>query len=80
MTTITSFRTWTPEVYQNLHKSLLQIAEGLDAPLNQLAELLDLTFPVFINLLQNPAPAEADRTKLLARIHPPWIILTTSYA
>jgi len=60
------FRTWTPEVYETLHKSLSHISEGIDAPLNQLSELLDLVFPVFSNVLQNPPPSEADRAKLLA--------------
>lgn len=61
-----SFRTWTPEVYENLHSLLLHVSEGIDAPLNQLAELLEVCFSVFDNVLQNPVPAESDRTKLLA--------------
>ena len=61
-----SFRTWAPEVYKSLHSSLSSLSEGVETPLNQLAELLELCFPVFNNILQNPLPAEADRTKLLA--------------
>ena len=62
------FRTWTPEVYQSLHTILSQLSDGIEAPLNQLSELLEICFPVFKNVLQNPLPAETDRTKLLARI------------
>jgi hypothetical protein len=63
-----SFRSWTPEVYETLHSTLSNLLEGLDAHLNQLAELLEICFPIFNNVLQNPVPAEADRTKLLARM------------
>ena len=62
-----SFRTWTPDVYETLHGILTNLSEGVDTPLNQLAELLDICFPIFSNVLQNPLPAESDRTKLLAR-------------
>jgi len=63
-----SFRSWSPEVYETLHNTLSQVSEGAAAPLNQIAELLEICFPQFNNVLQNPAPSEADRTKLLARI------------
>lgn len=63
-----SFRTWTPQVYEALHQTLSNLSEGIDASLNQLAELLEIFFPVFDTVLQNPAPEEADRTKLLARM------------
>jgi hypothetical protein len=62
-----SFRTWTPDVYETLHNALISLSEGVDMPLNQLAELLEICFPIFSNVLQNPLPAESDRTKLLAR-------------
>ena len=62
-----SLRTWTPEVYETLQNTLSSLSEGVEAPLNQLAELLELCFPIFNNVVQNPPPAEADRTKLLAR-------------
>jgi hypothetical protein len=62
-----SFRTWTPEVYETLQNILTTLSEGVEAPLNQLADLLEICFPVFSNVLQNPLPAESDRTKLLAR-------------
>ena len=61
-----SFRPWAPEVYETLHKILTHLSEGVDTPLNQLAELLEICFPVFSKVLQNPLPAESDRTKLLA--------------
>ena len=61
-------RTWTPAVY-----------ETLQADLTQLAELLDICFPVFHSVLQNPPSSEADRQKLLARISPasllPYIMI-----
>jgi hypothetical protein len=66
-----SFRTWTPEVYEILHNTLSTLSEGVEAPLNQLAELLEICFPIFNNVLQNPVPAESDRTKLLARTYSP---------
>jgi len=66
MTDSNLLRTWTPEVYETLHKSLVHISEGVEGPLDQIAELLDLVFPVFNDVLQNPPPSEADRTKLLA--------------
>lgn len=66
-----SFRTWTPEVYETLHSTLLTLSEGVETPLNQLAELLETCFPIFNNVLQNPVPAESDRTKLLARTYHP---------
>jgi len=66
-----SFRTWTPEVYETLHNTLSTLSEGVEAPLNQLAELLEICFPIFNNVLQNPVPAESDRTKLLARTYHP---------
>ena len=62
-----SFRTWTPEVYETLHNTLSSLSEGVEAPLNQLAELLEICFPIFNNVISNPSPAEADRTELLAR-------------
>ena len=61
------FKTWTPEVYEKLHTSLTHISEGVEVPINQLAELLETCFPVFSNVLQNPAPAEEDRKKLQNR-------------
>jgi hypothetical protein len=61
-------KTWSPAVYETLQTSLAQLEEGVDAPLSQLAELLDIAFPVFQNVLQSPPPSEADRQKLLARI------------
>ena len=70
MTIDQSFRTWTPEVYETLHNTLTQISEGATAPLNQLAELLEICFPVLQNVLEIPSPSEADRTKLLSRIFP----------
>lgn len=63
-----SFRPWAPEVYETIHNSLSQVSEGVAAPLNQIAELLEICFSVFNNVLQNPTPSEADRTKLLARM------------
>jgi hypothetical protein len=63
-----TFRTWTPEVYETLHNTLIQISEGAAPPLNQLAELLEICFPVFQNVLEIPPPSEVDRTKLLSRI------------
>ena len=70
-----SFRTWTPEVYETLHNTLSTLAEGsIEAPLTQLSELLEICFPIFNNVLQNPLPAETDRTKLLARtLSPPTL-------
>lgn len=68
MTEQPSFRTWTPEVYETLHSTLSSLTEGVEPPLNQLAELLEICFPVFSNVLQTPAPVESDRTKLLSRI------------
>ena len=65
-----SFRTWTPEVYETLHNTLSSLSEGVEAPLNQLAELLEICFPIFNSVLQNPLPAETDRAKLLARNFP----------
>ena len=67
MSTEGSFRPWSPEVYETLHNTLSQISDGAAVPLNQIAELLETCFPVFNNVLQNPTPSEADRTKLLAR-------------
>jgi hypothetical protein len=67
MDQLPSFRTWTPEVYETLQNTLLSLSEGVEAPLNQLAELLEICFPIFNNIVQNPLPAEADRTRLLAR-------------
>jgi nuclear pore complex protein Nup205 len=63
-------RTWTPAVYETLQSSLAQLEDGVEAPLSQLAELLDICFPVFQTVLHNPPPSEADRQKLLARIAP----------
>ena len=73
-------RTWTPAVYETLQADLTQLAErAVDAPLSQLAELLDICFPVFHSVLQNPPSSEADRQKLLARISPasllPYIMI-----
>jgi hypothetical protein len=68
MSTEPSFRPWSHEVYETLHNTLSQVSEGSAAPLNQIAELLDICFPVFNNVLQNPTPSEPDRTKLLARM------------
>src|ERR1700735_5214926 len=68
MTAEASFRTWTPEVYESLHATLTQLSEGIEAPINQLAELLEISFPVFNTVLQNPAPSETDRAKLLTGI------------
>ena len=65
-----SLRTWTPEVYETLQNTLSSLSEGVEPPLNQLAELLEICFPIFNNVLQNPRPAETDRTKLLARNFP----------
>lgn len=62
-----SLHTWTPEVYGTLYNILSNLINGVEAPLNQLTELLEICFPVFKNVLQNPAPAESDRTKLQAR-------------
>jgi len=63
------FKTWTPELYEKLHASLTHISEGIEVPINQLAELLETCFPVFSNVLQNPAPSEDDRKKLQNRNH-----------
>jgi hypothetical protein len=63
-------KTWSPVVYETLQTSLAQLEEGVDAPLSQLAELLDIAFPVFQNVLHSPPPSEADRQKLLARMAP----------
>jgi nuclear pore complex protein Nup205 len=63
-------KTWSPAVYETLQTSLAQLEEGVDAPLSQLAELLDIALPVFQNVLQSPPPSEADRQKLLARMPP----------
>ena len=62
-----SFRTWTPDVYETLHNILTSLSEGVDTPFNQLAELLEICFPIFSSVLRNPLPAESDRAKLLAR-------------
>jgi len=52
----------------SLHSTLTNISEGIEAPLNQLSDLLEQSFPIFSSVLQNPPPAEADRlTKLIAR-------------
>lgn len=67
MDRLSSFRTWTPEVYETLHNILTALSEGVEAPLNQLAELVEICFPIFNDVLKNPVPAEADRTKLQAR-------------
>ena len=56
-----------PEVYRDLHSTLTNISDGIEAPLNQLSDLLDQCFPIFSSVLHNPPPAETDRTKLLAR-------------
>jgi hypothetical protein len=74
-----NFRTWTPEIYETLHKLLLHLSQGIEAPLNQLAELLELVFPVFSSVLRNPLPSEEDRTKLLARIRSFTWCLTRSF-
>jgi hypothetical protein len=66
MATDPSFRTWTPEVYETLHTTLVRLSEGIETPLNQLSDLLDSCFPIFNNVLQNPAPSEDDRKKLCA--------------
>ena len=66
MTTEPSLRTWTPEVYETLYQTLSTLSQGVEAPLNKLSELLEICFPVFNNVLQNPIPAESDRAKLLA--------------
>ena len=73
MTAEPSFRTWTPEVYKALHQSLSTLSEGVEIPLNTLSELLEICFPVFNNVLQNPIPVESDRTKLLASMTQPSV-------
>jgi hypothetical protein len=50
-----------------LHSTLTNISEGIEAPLNQLSDLVEQCFPIFSSVLQNPLPVEADRTKLVAR-------------
>ena len=67
MTDDAAFRAWTPTVYETLHATLSSLSEGIETPLTQLAERLEVCFPVFQNILQNPVPAEADRKKLLSR-------------